>query len=114
LCDEWTPAQVKAFRLLVNRSATWADWDDELLALELSDLKTMDFKLDLTGFDPQEIASCLAKQIWKSTALTEADEVPPVPADPGIAAWRCLDSGTPPCHVRRLHRDRLGRAFDSG
>jgi ParB-like chromosome segregation protein Spo0J len=27
LCDEWTPAQVKAFRLLVNRSATWADWD---------------------------------------------------------------------------------------
>ena len=30
LCDEWTPAQVKAFRLLVNRSVTWADWDDEL------------------------------------------------------------------------------------
>jgi hypothetical protein len=24
LCDEWTPAQVKAFRLMVNRSATWA------------------------------------------------------------------------------------------
>ena len=33
LCDEWTPAQVKAFRLMVNRSATWADWDEELLAL---------------------------------------------------------------------------------
>src|SRR3954466_10298167 len=26
LCDEWTPAQVKAFRLLVNRSVAWADW----------------------------------------------------------------------------------------
>ena len=26
LCDDWTPAQVKAFRLLVNRSATWAQW----------------------------------------------------------------------------------------
>ena len=35
LCDEWTPAQVKAFRLLVNRSVTWAEWDDELLAQEL-------------------------------------------------------------------------------
>jgi ParB-like chromosome segregation protein Spo0J len=35
LCDEWTEAQVKAFRLLVNRSATWADFDEELLALEL-------------------------------------------------------------------------------
>src|SRR5215475_11890021 len=24
LCDEWTPTQVKAFRLLVNRSVEWA------------------------------------------------------------------------------------------
>ena len=43
LCDEWTPAQVKAFRLMVNRSVTWADWDDEMLSLELADLKDMDF-----------------------------------------------------------------------
>ena len=28
LCDEWTPAQVKAFRLMVNRSVSWAEWDD--------------------------------------------------------------------------------------
>jgi ParB-like chromosome segregation protein Spo0J len=33
LCDEWTAAQAKAFRLIVNRSVTWADWDEELLAL---------------------------------------------------------------------------------
>src|SRR4029077_9043474 len=38
LCDEWTDAQVKAFRLMVNRSVTWADFDEELLALELQDL----------------------------------------------------------------------------
>jgi ParB-like chromosome segregation protein Spo0J len=25
-CDDWTPQQVKAFRLLVNRSVTWAQW----------------------------------------------------------------------------------------
>src|ERR1700683_2159460 len=37
LCDEWTDAQVKAFRLLVNRSVSWAAWDDELLALERSE-----------------------------------------------------------------------------
>src|SRR5689334_13430773 len=43
LCDEWTPAQVKAFRLMVNRSVTWADWDDELLALELHELTAADF-----------------------------------------------------------------------
>jgi len=37
LCDEWTPAQVKAFRLMVNRSVAWARWDDELLDLELQE-----------------------------------------------------------------------------
>src|SRR5713226_9841116 len=51
LCDEWTPAQVKAFRLMVNRSVTWAEWDDELLSLELLDLKALDFDLSLTGFE---------------------------------------------------------------
>lgn len=38
LADELTDAQVKAFRLSANRSANWAEWDDELLALELQDL----------------------------------------------------------------------------
>lgn len=55
LCDEWTEAQVKAFRLMVNRSVTWADWDEELLSLELQDLNGADFYLSLTGFDPGEI-----------------------------------------------------------
>src|SRR5438045_7737771 len=51
LCDEWTEAQVKAFRLMVNRSVTWADWDDELLEQELADLKGLAFYLHLSGFD---------------------------------------------------------------
>jgi hypothetical protein len=46
---------VKAFRLIANRSATWADWDSELVALEIQELKGMDFDLNLTGFDPVEI-----------------------------------------------------------
>src|SRR5579862_5757276 len=32
VCDDWSDAQVKAFRLLVNRSVTWAEWDEELVA----------------------------------------------------------------------------------
>jgi ParB-like chromosome segregation protein Spo0J len=27
LCDEWSESQVKAFRLMVNRSVNWASWD---------------------------------------------------------------------------------------
>jgi DNA modification methylase len=55
LCDEWSEAQVKAFRLMVNRSVTWAEWDEELLALEIGELRTLDFDLSLTGFEPVEI-----------------------------------------------------------
>ena len=51
VADDWTEAQVKAFRLAVNRSAEWAQWDDDLLKLELDDLKLADFDLDLIGFD---------------------------------------------------------------
>src|SRR3954452_15564031 len=47
LCDEWSEAQVKAFRLMVNPSANWAAWDEELLAQEFTDLKGLDFDLSL-------------------------------------------------------------------
>src|SRR3974390_1869473 len=45
-----TPAQVKAYRLLDNRSHEEADWDYELLGPELEELQGLDFDLDLTGF----------------------------------------------------------------
>jgi ParB-like chromosome segregation protein Spo0J len=54
LFDEWTEAQVKAFRLMVNRLVTWAEWVEELLGLELLHLKSLDFDLDLIGFDANE------------------------------------------------------------
>jgi len=60
LCDEWSAAQVKAFRLMVNRSVTWAGWDDELLGLELLDLKNLDYDLNLTGFESDELDRYLA------------------------------------------------------
>src|SRR5947209_12255964 len=76
LCDEWTPAQVKAFRLMVNRSASWADWDEDLLAVELLDLKNFDFDLSLTGFEAKEIEDFL----WKEPV--NEDDTPPLPAHP--------------------------------
>src|SRR5260370_11371972 len=77
LCDEWTPAQVKAFRLMVNRSVTWADWDEELLGLELQELKESDFDLSLTGFDPGEIDGLLALEDEE-----RANAAPPLPESP--------------------------------
>ncbi len=54
VCDNWTEAQVKAFRLMVNRSVNWADWDLDALSLEFGELKALEFDLTLTGFDPVE------------------------------------------------------------
>lgn len=101
LCDEWTPAQVKAFRLLVNRSAAWADWDEELLALELQELNESDFDLSLTGFEPPEIDDLLL--------LPDDDEkanaAPPRPDNPVSRPgdlWLC---GDPPHQHRILCAD---------
>src|SRR5229473_2846006 len=78
LCDEWTDAQVKAFRLMVNRSVTWADWDDELLALELQELNAAEFDLSLTGFDPKEIDDLLLSPDDDDNA----NIAPPLPENP--------------------------------
>jgi DNA modification methylase len=81
LCDEWTPAQVKAFRLMVNRSVAWAEWDEELLSLELLDLKGLDFDLSLTGFEEKELAKLLDAQ-GSAPGLTDEDAVPELPETP--------------------------------
>lgn len=81
LCDEWTPAQVKAFRLMVNRSVAWANWDDDLLSLELIDLKLLDFDLSLTGFEDKELATLLDSQ-GAAQGLTDEDAVPELPETP--------------------------------
>ena len=78
LCDEWSAAQVKAFRLMVNRSVTWAQWDDELLALELQELNEADFDLSLTGFDPKEIDDLLLDPADDD----QANAAPPLPENP--------------------------------
>ncbi len=59
LADELSEAQIKAFRLLANRSANWAEWDDELLKLELEEIKELDFPLEMTGFADWEIGNAL-------------------------------------------------------
>src|SRR3982074_2310634 len=86
LCDEWTPAQVKAFRLLVNRSVEWAAWDEELLAIELPELNAADFDLDLPGFNPKEIDDLLALPRRGAGQRYAAGS-----RASGIAAWRPVD-----------------------
>ena len=86
LCDEWTPEQVRAFRIMVNRSATWAEWDEELLALELHELSAADYDLSLTGFDSKEIEELMAAEVRDEEAVPE---VPVVPITCTGDLWLC-------------------------
>jgi DNA modification methylase len=53
--EHLTPEQVKAYRLADNQLALNAGWDLELLGLEVSELKSDGFNIDLLGFDEQSI-----------------------------------------------------------
>ena len=57
LADDMTDAQIKAFRISVNKMAELAEWDNQLLALEFAELKEIGFDTSLTGFDAAELAS---------------------------------------------------------
>jgi ParB-like nuclease domain len=51
LVDDLTDTQIKALRLSVNRMADLGEWDHDLLALEIEELRLDGFDLDLAGFD---------------------------------------------------------------
>ena len=75
-----TAAQKRAYIIADNKLALNAGWDDEMLRLELSDLKGLDFNLDLTGFSTDEINQLLTPE--QVEGLTDEDAVPEIPVDP--------------------------------
>jgi DNA modification methylase len=79
LADELTEAQVKAFRLLANRSATWAEFDKELLTLELLDLDGLGFDLGATGFDQDELDFFTGTE---AEGGADPDDIPETPLHP--------------------------------
>ena len=52
MADDLTEEQIKAFRLADNKTAELAEWDFDLLNLELGDL--VDFDMEQFGFDLSE------------------------------------------------------------
>jgi hypothetical protein len=104
-CDAWSEAQVKAFRLQVNRSVTWAEWDEELVALELEELKDMDFDLGLTGFDPVEIDHFLLDEAEEQSAGCRAGGS----SDIGRTDWRPVGVRRASHHMWRF--DQRGSGF---
>jgi DNA modification methylase len=74
--------QIKAYRIADNQTATLAEWDYNLLPLELADLQSMNYELGLLGFAEDELNRLLASGDATGEGLTDEDDVPEPPDDP--------------------------------
>jgi len=72
-----TPAQVKAYRLADNQTASLSSWDDDRLPLELAQLQQMDVDLNLTGFAAEDLLRLLEPA--PAPGLTDPDDIPAPP-----------------------------------
>ncbi len=59
VATDLTPGQIKAFRLMDNRSHEESSWDMELLGPEIAELQALNVDVALAGFDAGEIAQFL-------------------------------------------------------
>lgn len=77
-----TDTQRRALILADNKIGENAAWDDELLGIELTELKDAGFDLALTGFTAEEWDALIAGGEATQEGLTDDDAVPEVPEDP--------------------------------
>jgi ParB-like chromosome segregation protein Spo0J len=75
----WTDDEIRAYVIADNQLALEAGWDEEILRLELGDLRDKGFDLGLTGFDEAALAALLDA---RPDGAVDPDEVPKVPANP--------------------------------
>ncbi len=80
IAKDLSPEQIKAYRLTDNKTAELADWDYELLSIELSELMDTNFDMDILAFDEKELTKLLDANIEQG--LTDPDEVPEPPDEP--------------------------------
>lgn len=59
VAEDLTPQQARAYRLADNRSAENAEWDIDLLPIELGELRDGGADLKLLGFTDKELAEYL-------------------------------------------------------
>lgn len=83
----WSDARKKAYVLADNRLALSAGWDEDLLKVELADLRVEVFDLSLTGFRVDELDLLLAPGANDDDASDGddvANDVPDPVCDPAV------------------------------
>ena len=118
--------QKRAYVIADNRLAEAAGWDDDLLRVELADLRADGFDLALTGFDAAELDTLLTADAGGGGAVEAdeaADDVPEPVSEPMVRAgdlWLlgdhrllCGDSTDPAMVARVMAGDTASLCFTS-
>ncbi|RIK82899.1 MAG: chromosome partitioning protein ParB [Planctomycetota bacterium] len=77
VATDLTPEQLRAYRIADNQTASLAEWNYDLLPIELADLKACNYDLGLLGFDADELAKLLGPGL--ADGLCDPDDVPAPP-----------------------------------
>lgn len=89
VATDLTPAQIRQYRLMDNRSHEEASWDMDLLIGEFAELKDMGMDMLMTGFDFPEIEKLLAPSGEEDEKANGAPALPENPASRLGDLW-CL------------------------
>src|ERR1700730_17616700 len=73
VAEGWSEAKKRAYMLADNKLTLNGEWDLDLLAIEIAELRASDFNISLTGFSESEIDDLLKAD---EGGLTDPDEAP--------------------------------------
>ncbi|MBI5865605.1 MAG: ParB N-terminal domain-containing protein [Planctomycetes bacterium] len=100
-----TPEQIRAYRIADNKTNELAEWDMELLPIEIAELRDAGIDWSLLGFDADDLAKLFDAADGVKEGLTDPDDVPAPPDDAitqpgdlwilGDHRLLCGDSGSP-------------------
>ncbi len=104
IATDLSPEQIRAYRIADNKTGELAEWDMEILPIELSELREGGFDMDVLAFNDEELAKLLSGAAGVQEGLTDPDQVPEPPDDPitqpgdiwvlGDHRLMCGDSGS--------------------
>ena len=77
IAKDLTPEQIKAYRIADNKTAELAEWNYDLLPIELGELQALNYDMTLLGFDPDDLAQLLDPGVTEG--LVDPDDVPEPP-----------------------------------
>ena len=115
-------AEKRAYILADNRLAERAGWDREILAIELQALVSLDFEVELTGFETAEIDLILEEASEAAGTGGREDQIPAYAAGPAVTrpgdVWElgphrllCGDARDPAAYARLLENSKAEFVF---